>query len=139
MKKGIFGNTSDKSNGKPNACPQSFLIEEITERTIHLAAMIHSASWQESHRSFCSKEFISAHTPERQKEYLKKIINEGAAVYLMTNAGNPVGIVSVNKSLIENLYVLPTEQRQGYGTVLLKHAVVKCEGKIGRASCRERV
>lgn len=107
------------------------MIEEVTEKIIHLAAMIHSVSWKESHRSFCSEEFVSAHTPERQKEYLQKIIYDGAIVYILTIKGDPVGITSVNKALIENLYILPAEQHKGYGTTLLKYAVGKCEGKPG--------
>ncbi len=38
----------------------------------------------------------------------------------------PVGIVSVHGSLIENLYFLPGEQNEGYGTQLLEFAVEKC-------------
>ncbi|MFA6736234.1 MAG: GNAT family N-acetyltransferase [Saccharofermentanales bacterium] len=105
------------------------MIEEVSEKTIHLAAMIHSLSWQASHQSFCSEEFVSAHTPEMQKKYLRKIINDGAIIYMLISKGKPVGIISVNKSLIENLYILPSEQHNGYGTTLLKHAISKCEGK----------
>jgi GNAT superfamily N-acetyltransferase len=39
-----------------------------------------------------------------------------------------VGVVSVKGSLIENLYILPEEQRKGYGTKLLFFAMEKCEG-----------
>ena len=40
----------------------------------------------------------------------------------------PVGIVSVQGDLIENLYVLPSEQRKGYGTQLLEFVIHKCQG-----------
>ena len=38
----------------------------------------------------------------------------------------PVGLVSVWGSLIENLYVLPARQRQGHGSVLLDFAISRC-------------
>lgn len=103
------------------------MIEEVTEKAIHLAAMIHSISWKESRRSFYSEDFISAHTPEKQKEYLHRIIHDGATLYMLTNKGEPVGIVSVNGSLIENLYVLPAGQHKGYG----HSAIVKQYNKEG--------
>jgi GNAT superfamily N-acetyltransferase len=54
-------------------------------------------------------------------------MDRGAAVYLLVMKGEPVGIVSVNGALIENLYVLPAEQHKGYGTALLKFAIGKCK------------
>lgn len=41
---------------------------------------------------------------------------------------SPVGLVSVTGNLIEDLYILPTFQRQGYGTALLHYAIGKCTG-----------
>lgn len=38
----------------------------------------------------------------------------------------PVGTVSVYGSLIENLYILPTEQRKGYGAILLQYVLKQC-------------
>lgn len=46
----------------------------------------------------------------------------------MLTDGNPVGIVSIEGSPIENLYVLPSAQNRGYGTKLLAFAVQKCVG-----------
>ena len=43
------------------------LIVPITEDNIAAAGSIHSISWQESHRSFCSTAFIAKHTPQAQK------------------------------------------------------------------------
>ena len=39
----------------------------------------------------------------------------------------PVGVVSVTDSLIEDLYVLPEKQNMGYGTELLQFAVGQCQ------------
>ena len=36
--------------------------------------------------------------------------------------------MSVTGSLIEDLYVLPERQNQGYGTKLLQFAIQKCKG-----------
>ena len=103
------------------------MIVEIDETKLYQAAEIHSRSWQESHRSFCTPDFVALHTPERQQAYLRRKRNEGSALYMLVEEG-PVGIVSVNGSLIEDLYVLPEEQNRGYGTALLRFAVAKCVG-----------
>ncbi len=101
------------------------MIKIVTQSDIMQAAIIHSESWKESHREICSPEFIAIHTPERQKCYLESEIAKGAQLYILIDE-KPVGIVSVHGSLIENLYVLPSEQNQGYGTQLLAFAVGKC-------------
>jgi GNAT superfamily N-acetyltransferase len=59
---------------------------------------------------------------------LQRRIEQGTAVYLLTDAGGPVGIVSVFDDLIADLYVLPEKQGKGYGTVLLQFAVEHCRG-----------
>lgn len=102
------------------------MIEKVENDTLMKAAVIHSVAWKASHNAICSEEFISIHTPERQKEYLSKIIDDGAVIYMLSNDNKPVGIVSVHGDLIENLYVLPEEQNHGYGTQLIKYAIEKC-------------
>ena len=100
---------------------------ELTEQNIADAGCIHSESWKESHRSFCSAEFVEKHTPIAQAEYLRREMDAGKSVYMLID-DYPVGIVSVHGGLIENLYVLPSEQRKGYGTQLLEFAIQKCQG-----------
>ena len=82
------------------------MVVEVTEDNIYEAAKIHSESWKESHKGFCSKEFVKAHTVKRQLEYLRNEIKDGKDIYMLID-NIPVGIVSVKDSLIENLYVLP--------------------------------
>ena len=103
------------------------MIVEADPCSLPAAAYVHSASWKESHRAFCSPEFIALHTPERQEAYLKRKMDSGSRIFMLV-ADAPVGIVSVTGSLIEDLYVLPERQRRGYGTALLEYAVGKCEG-----------
>ena len=100
---------------------------EVTEQNIADAGRIHSESWKESHRSFCSAEFVEKHTPSAQADYLCGEMAAGKRIYMLINE-YPVGIVSVQGDLIENLYVLPSEQRKGYGTQLLEFAIHKCQG-----------
>lgn len=100
---------------------------EVTERNIVDAGRIHSESWKESHRSFCSAEFVDKHTPVAQAEYLRREMDAGKSIYMLIDEC-PVGIVSVHGSLIENLYVLPSEQRKGYGSQLLHYAIQHCSG-----------
>ena len=102
-------------------------ITPVTENNIHQAAYIHAESWKESHKSFVSRQALAKRTVERQTEYLRQQMNEGKEIYMLTD-GIPVGIVSIKDSFIENLYVLPEKQRQGYGSILLKHAIRKCSG-----------
>ena len=103
------------------------MIITINQTNILQAAEIHSVSWQESHRSFCSPVFVNLHTPEHQKEYLANKMNKGSNIYMLVE-DKPIGIVSVTGSLIEDLYVLPEKQGMGYGTELLQFAIRKCTG-----------
>ena len=65
------------------------------------------------------------HTPERQQGYLLSKMNGGTKFYMLADK-EPVGIVSVTNSLIEDLYVLPDMQNMGYGTKLLQYAAGQC-------------
>ena len=103
------------------------MITEVSRSGLREAARIHSVSWQESHRSFCTPEFIALHTPEHQEEYLRDKMDRGTRIFMLTE-GKPVGIVSVTGSLIEDLYILPEYQNRGYGTLLLHYAIRQCEG-----------
>ena len=78
-------------------------IVKITEINIGDAGKIHSESWKESHKSFCSEEFVARHTEETQTEYIRSEITKGKDFYMLIDH-MPVGIVSVCGSLIENLY-----------------------------------
>ena len=101
------------------------MIITIDESNLLEAAAIHSVSWQDSHRSFCSPVFIALHTPERQREYLRGKMDKGSRVYMLVK-DRPVGVVSVTGSLIEDLYILPEMQNKGYGTELLQFAISLC-------------
>ena len=101
------------------------MIIPVTEMNLTQAAAVHSAAWKESHRAFCTPEFVELHTPERQMKYLQSKMDGGAKLFLLVENG-PVGIVSVTDSLIEDLYVLPEKQNRGYGTKLLEFAVSLC-------------
>ena len=102
------------------------MIVPVDHENIASAAFIHSVSWQESHRSFCSSSFISLHTPDHQREYLQEKIARGSKLFMLIE-GDPIGIVSVTGSLIEDLYVLPRCQNRGCGTRLLQFAVSQCD------------
>jgi len=102
-------------------------IIRVTESNMREAGKIHAESWKESHKSFCSEEFVARHTKEAQTEYIRSEMAKGKTFYMLIDH-MPVGIVSVHNSLIENLYILPAEQRKGYGTVLLQYALQQCSG-----------
>ncbi len=101
------------------------MIISVNQTNLLLAATIHSISWKESHRAFCTPDFIELHTPDRQREYLNNKMNNGTKIYMLVEE-DPIGIVSVTYSLIEDLYVLPDMQNMGYGTKLLQYAIEQC-------------
>lgn len=102
-------------------------IEEVTEQTLSAAGYVHAESWRASHRDICPPDFVAAHTAQAQTEYLRQEMAQGKRLFLLTD-GEPVGIVTVWGSLIENLYVLPGRQGRGYGSRLLKFAMAQCQG-----------
>ncbi len=101
------------------------MIVSVDEANLFEAGLIHSVSWQDSHRSFCPPDFVALHTPERQRDYLREKMNGGSRVYMLVK-DRPVGVVSVTGSLIEDLYILPEMQNRGYGTELLRFAIGQC-------------
>ncbi len=103
------------------------MIVPVDLTNIIQAAAIHSISWKESHRDFCSHDFIELHTIEHQQKYLYKKMQSGSKLYMLIE-DVPIGIVSITGNLIEDLYVLPDKQNKGYGTKLLKFAIKNCNG-----------
>ena len=101
------------------------MIITVDKMNLLQAAMIHSISWKESHRSFCVPDFVEIHTPERQQEYVQNKMNCGSKFYMLVE-DMPVGVVSVKECLIEDLYILPDKQKMGYGTKLLRFAIEQC-------------
>jgi len=103
-------------------------IIDVTEEKLAQAGAIHSESWKDSHRSFCTTEFLEKHSPAAQTEFLRREMAAGKRVWMLVDEC-PVGIVSVQDSLIENLYILPGYQGRGYGTRLLHFAMEQCRGR----------
>ncbi len=107
----------------------SMQITPASEETVlRQAAVVHAISWQDSHRAFCAPEFVAAHTPERQYGYLREKMQNGSRVFLLLAEEQPVGVVTVTGSVIADLYVLPEQRNQGYGTCLLRYAMGECAG-----------
>ena len=103
-------------------------IIEVNESNVEEAATIHSISWQESHKAFCRSDFVALHTVERQKKYILDKMAAGSKFFMLVQKTG-VGIVSVNKNIIEDLYILPVMQNKGFGSELLRFASAKCDGK----------
>lgn len=102
-------------------------IVQVNADNLIQAAEIHAISWQDSHRAFCSDAFVASHTVQRQLDYLQGELESGKQIYMLIDC-KPVGIVSVEDNRIANLYVLPSEQKKGYGSMLLEHAIDRCKG-----------
>jgi len=101
-------------------------IEPVDASNLLDAAEVHAASWRASHKNICSPEFVAAHTVQRQAVYLQGEMDRGKQLFLLTDQV-PVGVVSVDRDVIENLYVHPAHWRKGYGTKLLRFAETKCK------------
>lgn len=101
------------------------MIVAVDKTNIFQAAIVHSVSWQDSHRSFCSPDFIELHTPEHQQQYIKRKMDSGSKFYMLVE-NQSIGIVSITGNLIEDLYILPDMQNKGYGTKLLQFTIQKC-------------
>jgi Acetyltransferases len=119
------------------------MIVPVDRSNLPEAARIHSVSWQESHRAFCSPEFIALHTPEHQEAYLREKMDQGSRLFMLAE-DRPIGVVSVTGSLIEDLYVLPEMQNRGYGTALLQFAIKQCTNTpalwiLENNTCAERL
>ncbi len=133
MSKGEFTSVAQANGGIENMVNwegklefvEVSMIVPVNETNLLQAATIHSISWKESHRAFCTPDFIETHTPDRQREYLRNKMNNGTKLYMLVEE-KPIGVVSVTKGLIENLYILPDMQNMGYGTKLLLYAVGQC-------------
>lgn len=97
----------------------------VTEENLRAAAEVHGTSWRKSHEGICSEAFIAAHTTERQMEYIRDAMKRGKSFYLLMD-DSPVAVAAVADSIISDLYVMPSQQRKGYGTFLLRYAVTQC-------------
>lgn len=105
------------------------MIEIVDEKNIAQAAQIHAISWRESHRAFCTADFIASHTAERQQKYIADKIKNGSVFFLLydDDEQKAVAVVSLIESVIEDLYVLPEAQNKGFGSTLLRYAISKCK------------
>jgi len=101
------------------------MIIRVDMSTLRDAAEVHSAAWIDSHRAFCTEEFLLEHTPDKQYIYLKEKLENGAAIFMYVDSA-PAGVVSVTESLIEDLYVLPERRNAGIGSKLLEFAMDMC-------------
>ena len=103
------------------------MIIPVDQTNLSEAAAVHAAAWRESHRAFCTPEFVEQHTTERQAAYLKRKLDANSRIFLLVE-DEPKGVVSVTGRLIEDLYVLPEQQGRGYGTKLLRFAAAIADG-----------
>lgn len=103
------------------------MIIPVDQTNLSEAAAVHAAAWRDSHRAFCTPEFIEQHTTERQAAYLQRKLDAKSRIFLLVE-DEPKGVVSVTGSLIEDLYVLPEQQGRGYGTKLLRFAAAIADG-----------
>ena len=67
------------------------MIIAVDETNLLQAAEIHSISWKESHRSFCTPDFVEMHTPESQQVYMRNKMNCGSKFYMLVE-DKPIGI-----------------------------------------------
>ncbi|MBE6899223.1 MAG: GNAT family N-acetyltransferase [Ruminococcaceae bacterium] len=105
------------------------MITEINKTNIADAAKVYMESWKDSHKDICSSEFIEKHDLDYMINYLNEKKENGYDIFIDYNNENPVGIVGINPCDEEIclLYVLPEEQRKGFGEELLQYALSLCK------------
>lgn len=59
--------------------------------------------------------------------YIQGLLDAGKRFFLLRDNA-AIAVVAVQESVISDLYVHPEQQRNGYGTLLLSHAIKQCEG-----------
>lgn len=75
------------------------MIIKVSDKNIKKAAKIHSVSWKESHKEFCSIDFIKKYTVKNQILYLSNEINLGKDIFMLIEH-YLVGIISLKDNLI---------------------------------------
>lgn len=103
------------------------MIIEVDKTNLKVASRIHSISWKESHKSFCTTDFTELHTPQRQEEYLRSKLAYGCKLFMLVEE-EPIGIISIMDSVIEDFCILLEKQNLGFGTKLLQYAITQCRG-----------
>ena len=93
----------------------------VTPENLPAAAAVYRESWQESHRSVCTRQFLAS---RGCAGYRRRGLEQGKQFYLLLDP-EPVGVVSVAGREIGDLYVLPDRQGCGYGTRLLQFAMAR--------------
>ena len=79
------------------------MIISVDQTNLFQAATIHSISWRESHRAFCTADFIELHTPERQREYLSRKMDNGTKIYMLVEE-EPIDYDFYPVDFGENIY-----------------------------------
>ena len=112
----------------------------VTPENLPAAAAVYRESWQESHRSVCTREFLESRDCAG---YLRRGLEQGKQFYLLLDP-EPVGVVSVAGREIGDLYVLPDRQGCGrtacpYLTVLsTNRRAIALYRRLGFTVCRRK-
>jgi ribosomal protein S18 acetylase RimI-like enzyme len=62
------------------------------------------------------------HTPEETFRFIADNVFVTCEVWVATEGGRVIGMMAINRSHIDHLYLQPGYYRQGIGTMLLNHA-----------------
>ena len=76
------------------------MIIPVDQTNLSEAAAVHAAAWRDSHRAFCTPEFIEQHTTERQAAYLQRKLDAKSRIFLLVE-DEPKGVVSVTGTVRE--------------------------------------
>lgn len=107
-------------------------IQIATEVNISDAGLVHSKSWQDSHKGIVEEKFLITRTPYRQTEYFKKEIQVyGNEVYILYDNELPIGVLSLNvpNGEIKSLYICPDNQGKGNGKDMLEYGINRLKEK----------
>lgn len=78
------------------------IVVPVNNENISDAAKIHSISWQESHCSFCSDNFINEHSVDHQQEYINSKMKPEIFISVMLLFLPDIGIRDTGLRLCSN-------------------------------------
>jgi len=70
------------------------------------------------------------YSPAQDLSFFRETLMASCEIWLVISEDSPKGLLAVDGDQIEQLYIDPTAQRQGFGSALLAHAKQRSDGRM---------
>lgn len=91
-------------------------IERVTEDTFPQVLEVYTQSWRESHKGFCSADFLE------KRDYAGYLKARTKGLYRACDP-NCVGVFQLEGQTLSDLYIHPDRQGRGYGRACVEYAI----------------